>query len=68
MDVKPINCNIKPAVHMKVGDHKVDFHSGCSVIDVSFPNTFYVEVIYDFNKYKCIRIRILFSFNTVHDP
>ena len=51
MDVKPINCNIKPAVHIRVGDPKVDFHSGCSVVDVTFPNTFYVEVSKSINKF-----------------
>ncbi|CAD5116598.1 DgyrCDS5474 [Dimorphilus gyrociliatus] len=40
----PISCTIKPPVPIKIGDHKVEFLTGCHVIDVTFPNVFYVEI------------------------
>ncbi|KAK2167291.1 hypothetical protein LSH36_30g08054 [Paralvinella palmiformis] len=44
MECKPLASNIKHPVHIRVGDQKSEFYSGCSVIDVTFPNVFYVEV------------------------
>ncbi len=44
MENKPLPCTIKPPALIKVGDPKGDFHTGCSVIDVTFTNVFYVEV------------------------
>ena len=44
MESKPLASSIKHPIHIRVGDQKTEFHSGCSVIDVTFPNVFYVEV------------------------
>ena len=41
---QPLNIKIKPKHTVHLGDHKGDFSSGCGVIDVGFPNVFYVEV------------------------
>ncbi len=41
---QPLNIKVKPAHHILAGDHKVDFNSGCSVMDITFPHVFYVEV------------------------
>lgn len=43
-ETNPISCQIKPPVPIKIGDHKTEFFTGCHVIDVIFPNVFYVEV------------------------
>lgn len=43
-DQKVLSCNIKSPVAITVGDQKTEFHAGCSVIDVTFKNVFYVEV------------------------
>ena len=44
METKPLGSNVKHPLHIRIGDHKVEFHSGCSVVDVTFPNVFYVEI------------------------
>ena len=44
MDANSLIYVAKPAVLVKFGDQKADFQSGCSVVDVTFPNTFFVEV------------------------
>ena len=41
---RPLDIKIKPKQTVQLGDLKGDFNSGCSVIDVGFPNVFYVEV------------------------
>ena len=43
---QPLNMKIKPKNTVHLGDLKGDFNSGCSVIDVGFPNVFYVEVTF----------------------
>ena len=44
MESQPLNISVKQHSSILVGDPQVEFHSGCKVIDVSFPNTFFVEV------------------------
>ena len=39
-----LNCVIRKAILMRVGSPSVDFKSGCSVIDVTFPLIQPVEV------------------------
>ena len=34
----------KPTVFVNFSDSKSDFRTGCCVIDITFPNTFYVEI------------------------
>ena len=41
---RPLDIKIKPKHIVQLGDLKGDFNSGCSVIDVGFPNVFYIEV------------------------
>ncbi|XP_064632427.1 nicolin-1-like isoform X2 [Lineus longissimus] len=40
----PVNCVVKSPVHIKIGDYKTEFHSGCAIMDIKFPNVFRVEV------------------------
>ena len=41
----PLPCQIKTPVYINIGDHKeVEFHTGCAIIDVTFPSAFYLEV------------------------
>ncbi|XP_064605210.1 nicolin-1-like [Liolophura sinensis] len=44
MAARPLNCNIRNPVSLRVGEHKADFHSGCKIIDCSFPNILHPEV------------------------
>ena len=44
VESKSLPCSVKHPYHMKVGEPKEEFHSGCSVVDLTFPNLFYVEV------------------------
>ena len=39
-----IDYNIKPTISINLTDQKNTL-SGCNVIDMTFPNTYYVEVI-----------------------
>ena len=41
-----LNCVIKKAISLRVGNPSVEFKSGCSVIDVVFPGVKSVEVVY----------------------
>ena len=40
-----IKCTVKKAISLRVGNPSVEFKSGCSVIDVMFPDGQPVEVI-----------------------
>lgn len=42
---KPISCTVKPAQLIRLGDIRTEFHSGCSIVEVTFPNVVYVEVL-----------------------
>ena len=44
----PIQCLIKTPVFLEVGPYKSDLRSGCCIVDVTFPNLFYVEVIINY--------------------
>ncbi|XP_033746579.1 nicolin-1-like isoform X5 [Pecten maximus] len=35
---RPIHCNIKNPVVVNIADAKNEFHSGCKIIDITFPN------------------------------
>jgi hypothetical protein len=39
-----IKCTVKKAITLRVGNPSVEFKSGCSVIDVQFPDGQPVEV------------------------
>ncbi|XP_060082218.1 nicolin-1-like isoform X1 [Ylistrum balloti] len=41
---RPIHCNIKNPVLLTIADAKNEFHSGCRVIDITFPNVTNPEV------------------------
>ncbi|KAK3101124.1 hypothetical protein FSP39_001126 [Pinctada imbricata] len=44
MTDRPMNCNIKAPVVLTVEENKSTFHSGCRVIDISFPSIANPEV------------------------
>ncbi|XP_071082257.1 nicolin-1-like isoform X2 [Haliotis cracherodii] len=44
MTEKPLHSNVKNPVMLFVGDPKSEFHSGCKVFDVTFPNVIHPEV------------------------
>ncbi|KAJ8302308.1 hypothetical protein KUTeg_021295, partial [Tegillarca granosa] len=44
MTDRPLQCNIKNPVALTIGDHKNEFHSGCRVVDITFPNIVNPEV------------------------
>ncbi|XP_067684619.1 nicolin-1-like isoform X2 [Haliotis asinina] len=44
MTEKPLHSNVKNPVLLFVGDPKAEFHSGCKVFDVTFPNVIHPEV------------------------
>lgn len=44
LDDRCLKCVIKKAILIRVGSPSVDFKSGCSVIDVTFPTTQPVEI------------------------
>ena len=46
---KYINCTVKKAISLRVGNPSVEFKSGCSVIDAVFPDGQLVEVKNLFN-------------------
>lgn len=41
---QPIQCHIKAPIFVEVGPYKSESRSGCCIIDITFPNLFYVEV------------------------
>ncbi|XP_046354273.1 nicolin-1-like isoform X6 [Haliotis rufescens] len=43
MTEKPLHSNVKNPVMLFVGDPKSEFHSGCKVFDVTFPNVIHPE-------------------------
>ncbi|XP_067684621.1 nicolin-1-like isoform X4 [Haliotis asinina] len=43
MTEKPLHSNVKNPVLLFVGDPKAEFHSGCKVFDVTFPNVIHPE-------------------------
>lgn len=44
MGDRPLHCSIKNPITLTVEDQKNVFHSGCKVIDVTFPNVSTPEV------------------------
>ena len=54
MSDKPLHSNIKNPVVLFVGDHKTDFHSGCKIVDVTFPNVIHPEVKMLLLIYECV--------------
>lgn len=44
MGDRPLHCSIKNPILLTVEDQKNAFHSGCKVIDVTFPNVSSPEV------------------------
>ena len=60
---QPLNIKVKPAHHILAGDHKVDFNSGCSVMDMTFPHVFYVEVSL---KYRSLHLMSKFTQWLIH--
>ncbi|XP_070558642.1 nicolin-1-like [Ptychodera flava] len=38
MSAKPLNCIIKKPVPLRIGDPRIEFHSGAAVIEVAMPN------------------------------
>ena len=59
---RPLDIKIKPKHIIQLGDLKGDFNSGCSVIDVGFPNVFYIEVKFLFPR----NILLAFGFLSLH--
>lgn len=41
---RPIHCNVRNPVLLNIADAKTEFHSGCRVIDITFPNITNPEV------------------------
>lgn len=55
MNERPINCNIKNPVCLIIPEDKhfsQTFHSGCKIIDISFPSVINPEVRYYFKAIK----------------
>lgn len=55
MGDRPLHCSIKNPILLTVEDQKNVFHSGCKVIDVTFPNVSTPEVniyYFEFSQFK----------------